>query len=35
MPQSVNAYLDSKNFEASDVAKRRILNYIEMMLVNF
>ena len=25
MPQSVNAYLDGKNFEASDVAKRRIL----------
>lgn len=25
MPQSVNAYLDGKNFEARDVAKRRIL----------
>lgn len=25
MPQSVNAYLDGKNFEASDIAKRRIL----------
>ena len=26
MPQSVLAYVDGKNFEASDVAKRRILN---------
>lgn len=25
MPQSVNAYIDGKNFEASDIAKRRIL----------
>lgn len=25
MPQSVNVYIDGKNFEASDVAKRRIL----------
>lgn len=25
MPQAVNAYLDGKNFEAADVAKRRIL----------
>ena len=25
MPQSVNAYLEDKNFEASDIAKRRIL----------
>lgn len=25
MPQSVIAYIDGKNFEASDVAKRRIL----------
>ena len=26
MPQSVLAYIDGKNFEASDIAKRRILN---------
>lgn len=25
MPQSINAYLDNKNFEASDIIKRRIL----------
>lgn len=25
MPQSVNAYIEGKNFEASDIAKRRIL----------
>lgn len=25
MPQSINAYLDGKNFEASDIIKRRIL----------
>ena len=35
MPQSVLAYLDGKNFEASDVAKRRILKLYRDDVVKF
>ena len=35
MPQSVLAYIDGKNFEASDVAKRRILNLYREDIAKF
>lgn len=35
MPQSVIAYIDGKNFEASDMAKRRILNLYREDVVKF
>lgn len=35
MPQSVIAYIDGKNFEASDIAKRRILNLYREDVVKF
>ena len=35
MPQSVIAYIDGKNFEASDIVKRRILNLYREDVVKF
>lgn len=35
MPQSVIAYIDGKNFEAADMAKRRILNLYREDVVKF
>jgi uncharacterized protein len=35
MPQSILAYRDGKNFEASDIAKRRILNLYREDVVKF
>ena len=35
MPQSVLAYINGKNFEASDIAKRRILNLYREDVVKF